>query len=547
MINKLLRIFSGVILFCLIYVQIGCEEPYDQLKEIQNGIKDLIYKMLPPHDSVKQLSVSIEVVVNTIDGSAREECQVQDEVEADKKHEAWIAFGAVKPQKEQGWEAVASITRCGDGSFDKVSTLVGRALAIPYVIIGIETVSSVRGDRADLETTLKIQKLSSFDDKGRPVYARSEQKRNFSIGPGDYAIVPLLVADPRERDGFNIHELYVRLTAPILGREVAAYGAVSVTVDLPGLDILIDGGVVGRSLEKRPTVLKNIRVGKREVRVKDYSERGASKQVVVEKDRTVEVNLKILNLPSPPGTPALVTIGKNPQGYDEYWRARDGAVVVKVPAGPFLMGSAEGEGESNERPQRLMFVSEFLMDKTPVTWRQFRRYAEATGAPLPPAPPWGRLEDHPATSVLNGEAKAYCEWVGGRLPTEAEWEKAARGTDGRKYLWGNQWDPDQCNSQDGGPHRPKGVGSFPGCVSPYGIVDMAGSGWEWTADWYAAQYPEVSELDPKEGLPSGTRRVMRGGSWLSNRFYLRTAYRHNIEPNWRNVHNGVRCVQAALR
>ncbi len=546
MINKLLRLFSGVILFCLIYIQVGCEQPNDQLKEMKNEIKDLIRKTLPLFGAVQRLALGVETLSNTFDGSVLSDCIVQNEVEAGKKHETWIAFGAVKPQKEQGWEAVASITRCGEGSFDKVSTLVGRALAIPYILIGIETVSSVRGERADLQTTLKIQKLSSFDDKGRPVYARSEQKRNFSIGPGDYAIVPLLVANPRERDAFNIHELYVRLTARILGQEVVAYGAISVTVDVPGLDILIDGGVVGRSQEKGPTLLNNIRVGKHEVRVRDLSGRTAWRQVVVEKDRKVEVNLKILNLPSPPVAPALVPIGKNPQGHEEYWRARDGAVVVKVPAGEFLMGSAEGEGEPNERPQRRIFVSGFLMDKTEVTWRQFRKFAEATGDQLPPAPPWGRLEDHPATSVLYDEAKAYCEWLGARLPTEAEWEKAARGTDGRTYLWGNQWDLDQCNSQDGGPHRPKGVGSFPGCVSPYGIVDMAGSGWEWTVDWYATQYPKVSERNPK-GPPSGTRRVMRGGSWLSNRFYLRTAYRYNIEPNWRNVHNGVRCVQAAPR
>src|SRR3989337_1434646 len=239
MINKLLRLFSGVILFCLIYIQVGCEQPNDQLKEMRNEIKDLIQKILPLHDSMKQLSVSIEAVSNTFDGSALSDCIVQNEVEAGKKHETGIAFGRDKPQGERGWEAGSSITRCGDGSFDKVSTLVGRAHAIPYILIGIETVSSVRGDRADLQTTLKIQKLSSFDDKGRPVYARSEQKRNFSIGPGDYAIVPLLVADPRERDGFNIHELYVRLTAPILGQEVAGDGAGSVTADLTGLAISI--------------------------------------------------------------------------------------------------------------------------------------------------------------------------------------------------------------------------------------------------------------------------------------------------------------------
>src|SRR5262249_29188304 len=148
------------------------------------------------------------------------------------------------------------------------------------------------------------------------------------------------------------------------------------------------------------------RAGRHEVRVVDLSGRRASKQVVVEKNRTVAANVKLLNLPSPPpAATALVPIGKNLQGYDEYWRVRDDAVGVRVPAGEFVRGSDEGEGEPPERPQRRVFVSECLIDKTEVTCRQFRRYAEATNAPLPPAPLWGTLEDYPATSAIYGEAK----------------------------------------------------------------------------------------------------------------------------------------------
>ncbi len=108
---------------------------------------------------------------------------------------------------------------------------------------------------------------------------------------------------------------------------------------------------------------------------------------------------------------------------------------LRVPEGEFLMGSAEGKGEPTEHSQRRVFVSEFLMDKTEVTWRQFRKFVEATGAKSPPEPLWGTPDDYAVSNVLFNEAKEYCEWVGGRLPTEAEWEKAARGTDGRKYPW----------------------------------------------------------------------------------------------------------------
>ncbi len=181
------------------------------------------------------------------------------------------------------------------------------------------------------------------------------------------------------------------------------------------------------------------------------------------------------------------------------------------------------------------------MDKTEVTWRQFQKFARATGASLPPAPLWGTPSDYAVSAVTFDEAQAYCQWVGGRLPTEAEWEKAARGTDGRQYQWGNEWDPDRCNLLDGGPHRQESVSSFPECLSPYGLVDMAGSLWEWCADWYADGYPEGPARDPK-GPPTGDARVLRGASWLN--LSTRIPHRHKSDPNWRNVFHGFRCVQS---
>ena len=494
-------------------------------------------------NSYERLALSVEAILNPIDGSVRSECEAQDEVEAGKKHDTWVSFAKVKPQGKQGWEVISSSTRCGSGSFDEASALFGRTLGIPYIVVDVETIPAVHsGGKVDLQTTLHIRKLSAFDEKGQPIYARSEQKRGFDLGTGDDAIVPLLVADPRERDAFNVHELFLQLGARVLGREVAAYGAISVMADVPGIDILLDGGLAGRTLEESPTVLRNVLVGKHEVRARDLSSRAAWQQVSVEKDQTVAVVLKLLNLPSSLTPADLAPIGKNPEGYEEYWRARDGAVVVKIPAGEFLMGSVAGDGEPPERPQRQVFVSEFLIDKTEVTWRQFQKFAEATGASLPPVPLWGTPSDYAVSNVLFAEAKAYCDWVGGRLPTEAEWEKAARGTDGRKYPWGNEWHPDRCNSLEGGPHRPEGVGSFPTCLSPYGLIDMAGGVWEWCADWYADIYPEGPVRDPR-GPETGNQRVLRGGSWLNMSTWLRTAYRYQNPLDWRSVHNGLRCVQ----
>ena len=207
------------------------------------------------------------------------------------------------------------------------------------------------------------------------------------------------------------------------------------------------------------------------------------------------------------------------------------------------MGSPEGEGEADERPQHRVYVSEFLIDKTEVTWRQFRKFANAKGTSISRTPVWGTSDDYPAAFILWEEAKGYCEWAGGRLPTEAEWEKAARGTDGRKYPWGDEWDAKRCNAISGGLHQPESVGSYPNCLSPYGVLDMAGSMKEWCADRYGeTYYAESSSRDP-EGPTSGRLRVMRGGGWMSQPMWLRAAYRFKRSPSSRNHDHGFRCAQ----
>ena len=280
-----------------------------------------------------------------------------------------------------------------------------------------------------------------------------------------------------------------------------------------GPKILIDGGPVGRVSERAPVTLSHVPVGEREVRLRDASGREARQGVAVKTGRTIPIRLEILGSAADAPDQGLRAIGRNPQGYEEYWRDKDKAVVVQVPAGEFVMGSLEGQGEPTERPQHRVFVSDFLIDKLEVTWRQLRRHAEATGTPLPPAPAWGPEESYAASNVQWNEAQAYCAWVGGRLPTEAEWEKAARGTDGRLYSWGERWDPDHCNAWEGGPHRPRSVGSFAKCVSPYGVLEMPGGVWEWCADWYAEGYDAAAAShDPVGSLDrihaSSTRRLL---------------------------------------
>ncbi len=492
-------------------------------------------------------AIEIDAKLNSVDGCIDCGCRTKGQVEPGTKKQWWVAFGQVEPDGQEGWEVVGSSSHCNDGMFRNVSSDFKRTVGNPYVLLEFSTaIVHFSEGEVHLETDLNFSKLSGFDTKGEPVYANSIQKRTLSLDDNATQTLPLLISSKHEKEAFGVHEVLVRLNLVMLGHEpVASYGMISVSADVPGAEVFLDGGFVGRITEGNPLLLKNVLTGTRKILVRDFSGRKAHRELIVEKNENAAVSLKVLNNIRAGDLNSHVPVGKNPQGYEEYWRVQDSALTVMIPAGEFLMGSKEDEGEPSERPQHVVHLPVFFIDKTEVTWRQFRKYADATGAGIPLTPIWGTPDDYPASFILWKEAKGYCAWIGGRLPTEAEWEKAARGTDGRKYPWGNEWDQERCNSISGGPHRPEGVGSFPGCVSPYGVLDMSGSMWEWCDDWYGERYySESLSLDP-QGPASGTRRIIRGGAWMSQPLWLRTAYRFNVPPTTRKADHGFRCVQEA--
>jgi len=226
---------------------------------------------------------------------------------------------------------------------------------------------------------------------------------------------------------------------------------------------------------------------------------------------------------------------------------KDGSRMALVPAGVFLMGS--NEHDRSERPQRSVYLDAFYIDLCAVTQAQFMQFVEDTG--YKSLSPWrqhalpGR-EHHPVTYVTHADALAYCEWAGKRLPTEAEWEKAARGTDGRIYPWGNEWDTRRVNCAESGFGETVPVDSYPGGASPYGCLNMVGNVWEWCADWYDPHYYLQAPDRNPTGPETGKFRVLRGGSYLSHLYEndLRCSARGSIKPEERLTYiRGFRCAK----
>jgi formylglycine-generating enzyme required for sulfatase activity len=220
--------------------------------------------------------------------------------------------------------------------------------------------------------------------------------------------------------------------------------------------------------------------------------------------------------------------------------------MVLIPAGEFLMGSdpqkdedAEG-AEVDEEPQHRLFLPDYYIARTPATNAQYAAFVEAMHYSVPEhwedqKPPRGK-EDHPVVSVTSYDALAYCRWLAEitgkpyRLPSEAEWEKAARGTDGRIYPWGNDWDAKRCNTSEGGKRDTTPVGSYPQGASPYGLSDMAGNVSEWCHS-FLRPYPYDAK-DGREDEEDWDARVSRGGSFAYQGWLARCACRDANPPHF---------------
>ncbi|MDP6778807.1 MAG: flagellar motor switch protein FliG [Candidatus Latescibacteria bacterium] len=233
-------------------------------------------------------------------------------------------------------------------------------------------------------------------------------------------------------------------------------------------------------------------------------------------------------------------------------RARRAAAYVPEPdmvlvhAGEFTMGDDGPRAEPDERPRHTVLLHSYWIDRVPVTNAAYKAFVDATGHREPPYWIEGahkpELADHPVTCVSWHDAMAYVEWAGKRLPTEAEWEKAARGTAGQTYPWGDAYRKDYVNSSnDYGGTTP--VETFPQGASPYGVLDICGNVHEWCADWYYDEYYKISPIDNPTGPQGGQYHVLRGGYYGENRKGVRCAARHYAPPPNMQDHIGFRCVK----
>ena len=244
--------------------------------------------------------------------------------------------------------------------------------------------------------------------------------------------------------------------------------------------------------------------------------------------------------------------------------------MVYVPAGEFIMGSNH-KWDDDEKPEHIVYLDAFWIDQTEVTNAMFAQFVAATGYetdaekhggawvhtsdgwtevtgadwqhPQGPDSSLSGLDNHPVVHVSWNDARAYCEWAGRRLPTEAEWEKAARGTD--RYIYpSGQWincKQAQYYDCDG---RTIPVGSLLAGASPYGALDMAGNVREWVADWYGENYYVNSPADNPPGPASGKERVVRGGSWSDPDWYVRSINRLSRNPSATEDDLGFRCARS---
>jgi formylglycine-generating enzyme required for sulfatase activity/uncharacterized caspase-like protein len=351
----------------------------------------------------------------------------------------------------------------------------------------------------------------------------------------------------------------------------AAAGWIAISTRVPDVEVFLGDRALGAAAPGRDLASGQLDVGVYRVWARKAGYRHWQRDVRVVANQRAEV-----------------VIDLEPLALTRVVQGEDGAEMVLVPAGEFWMGSTWvdidhpirecrslsfpdcTDSMDGETPRRRVYLDGFYIDRYEVTNALFERFTRATGYRTTAERQdrswvflsgWGRWQwvkrdgvswrapdgrgsavtaNHPVLHVSWYDADAYCRWAGKRLPSEAEWEKAARGTDARRYPWGNAWDATGAGDWTS---TPRAVGSAPRTASPYDAHDMAGNVFEWVGDWFErAYYRQAPGLNPP-GPASGTTKVIRGGGWGSAPHMLRTTYRRGDRPDNTGNTTGFRCAR----
>ena len=258
--------------------------------------------------------------------------------------------------------------------------------------------------------------------------------------------------------------------------------------------------------------------------------------------------------------------GQSEQTEGEAEVAHEFGSMILIPAGEFTMG--DNNGHRNERPEHEVTLDAYYIDRFEVTMSEFQKYLDEN-LKIEPPPLWddglavGEAADRPAVGVTWESANNYCAWVGKRLPTEAEWEKAARGTDGRRFPWGHMqpfvdiarynhgitgwvsYTLTLASVRSGVKGMSVRHGLKTGGKSPYGLYHMSGNAAEWVADWYDRYYYEDSPDKNPKGPETGEHKVLRGGSWEDEPRRIQVTARAKAEPKFSDLTIGFRCAKDA--
>ena len=244
----------------------------------------------------------------------------------------------------------------------------------------------------------------------------------------------------------------------------------------------------------------------------------------------------------------VIRVGKNQTEFYDYYLEKDESFLtdmVFVPAGEFWMGKAKNK--QSETYRHKVYLKSFYIEKYEVTNTLYNEFLEETGRPPPPFWEQKRWKhpDQPVVGVSWDDADAYAKWAGKRLPTEAEWEKAARGAEEFKYPWGNEKPDDTLANYLSKKETSVIVHEYSKGASPYGLYHMAGNVSEWCADIYQEQYYAFSPYENPTGPDMGSQRVLRGGSWFNSATAISTYYRMAEEQGLRDTSVGFRCAMDA--